>query len=212
MDHALSLIAENGQRVLLWVLGLLAFVPGLIWAWYSWKTRNFMNRMNSSINFKDDKGIFAFTTIDETELASLFNLFSRLLLTRLARQGTAFLYFKNQEEAWNYLNVILNHLSSKFGEGALAYAVGKATKVEFIFGITCERHKELKTRKFRVMLATPELLAEIHANRLDRALDPTYADPRHNGIRGETLKEMADMWYDPTRAMNLGRINLYLKD
>ncbi len=207
MEHLLSLAADNWQRAAMWIVGLLAFVPGLIWAWYSWKTRNFMGRVNSSVNFRDNKGVFAFATIDEADLASLFNLFSRLMLARLARQAPAFLRFSGKEEAWNYLNVILNHLSSKFGEGALAYAAGHAKKVEFIFGLTCERHKDLKTRKFRVMLATPELLAEIHAG-----LEPTYADPRHNGIRGETLKEMAAMWHDPAQAHNLQRINLYLKN
>lgn len=207
MEQLLSLVADNWQRAAMWIVGLLAFVPGLIWAWYSWKTRNFMGRLNSSLNFKDEKGVFAFATLDETDLANLFSLFNRLLLTHLARSATAFLRFGNKEEAWHYLNVVLNHLSAKFGEGALAYAIGQGKKVEFIFGITCERHRELKTRKFRVMLATPELLAEIHAG-----LEPTYADTRHNGIRGETLKEMAAMFHDPAQAHNLQRINLYLKN
>ncbi|MBP9750679.1 MAG: hypothetical protein KBC95_02415 [Candidatus Peribacteraceae bacterium] len=206
MDYALSLVGEHWKQGLFWILGLLAFIPGIMYAAYKWRQRIFTHLLNSSLNFRHDDGHFAFATLDEEPVATLFGSYAQIRLMHLARQKTAFLHFGSADEAWQFLNCVLNHLSSKFGEGALWYGMGLGVKTELVFGITCERHDELKTRKFRVMLASPALLAEIHAG-----LTPRYEDSRHDGMRGETLKEMAAIWHDPARKHNLRTITIYLK-
>ncbi len=207
-DHALTLAGNHWHHAVLWILGLLTFVPGLIWAWYKWRRRVFTHVLNASLNFKPAGGdLFAFATLDETRVGTLFDAYARLRLMHLARQQTAFLHFHSEQEAWTFLNVVLNHLSSKFAEGALWYSLGKGQAMTVVIGITCERHNDLKTRKFRVMLASPELLAEIYAGGA-----PQYKNPRHNGIRGKTLQEMAALWHDPALKHNLMPMTLYLKN
>lgn len=192
------------------LLGLLTLVIGpafgILYAAWRWWKRDFTDRVNFSLNMKEGNTL-DFATVAEEELSSLFNVWIRLRLMLLARaakkDGHAFLRFKSQSEAWAMLNVVLNYLSSRYGEGAFACEQGNGITVEYLFGITCEHHPELKTLKFRIMIARKELLNEVAANPELR-----FTEERHNNIRRKTLVEMRETLIDPALAHNLSIVKL----
>ena len=170
-----------------------------------------MNRLNFSLNLAEH-GELDFMTVDEVEVSQLFSVaYARLRLMLLAREarksGRAFIHFQDAQDAWTMLNVVLNHLSARFGVGAFAREQGCATTLEYVFGLTCESHAALQTSKFRVMLARKTLLDDIAADDKLR-----FADERHNQIRCRTLKEMHALLNDPERRHNLRTIKLSFKN
>jgi hypothetical protein len=207
LQQVASWLAEHWAKLAFALLGSVGTVVGFLWARYAWVSRNFMNRLNFSLNLAE-AGTLDFMTVDEVEVAHLFpDAYVRLRLMLLARQarqaGRAFVHFANAQDAWTMLNVVLNHLSARFGVGAFAREQGCATTFEYVFGLTCETHPELQTMKFRVMLADKELLDRVAAEDQLR-----FEDERHNKIRRRTLQEMHALLADPALRHNLRTIKL----
>ena len=118
----LSFFAEHWARMLAAALGVLGSAVGFVFARYAWISRNFLHKLNFSLNLEDG-GVLDFMTVDEVELAHLFGAYPRFRLKLLARraqkEGRAFLLFAHDKDAWTFLNVLLNHVSRLFGAGAV---------------------------------------------------------------------------------------------
>jgi hypothetical protein len=167
LQLVLTWLLEHWAQTIVALFGSAGTVYTFFWARYAWVSRSFMNRLNFSLNLAED-GVLDFMTVDEVEVSHLFtDVYARLRLVYLARMARkarrAFLHFANEQDAWTMLNVVLNHLSARLGEGAFARERGCGATVEYVFGLTCEMHAELQTNKFRVMLATTALLGRVVA-------------------------------------------------
>ncbi len=205
----LSYIVEHWVKLLVYVVGFAGSVFGFLFARYTWLNRKFMHKLNFSLNL-EDRGVLDFMTIDELDLAVLYDLYPRFRLMLLARRskkaGRAFVLFQDPKEAWTILNVLLNHLSRLFGAGAIARDLGCATTVEYLFGLTCEVHPELNSFKFRVMLARLELLEKIEATP-----DFRFELDKHNRIRRQTLLEMLAIQRNPALRHSLQTVKIAVK-
>jgi hypothetical protein len=209
-DYLGQWIAENWLK-LFGLLTFLTVLPAYFRARYLWRRRQFLTRMNFSLNFIED-GTLRFRTIRENDLAHVLlnnaHAIRLLLKAARARRPGAFLLFKDREEAWTILNTLLNELSAQFSEGYLARCMGLPTESEwYTFGLTCEKHDVLKTTKIRLMIIPRRLLMEL--DKYDPAL-VRFEQPNHS-IRLDTLKEMRAVALDEQRKHNLMEIEISVK-
>src|SRR4051794_9910107 len=99
LEMLLGWLAEHWGKLAFALLGSLGTVLGFLWARYAWVRRNFMNRLNFSLNLAE-AGMLDFMTVDEIELAHLLtDVYVRFRLMLLARQsrkaGRAFVHFRD---------------------------------------------------------------------------------------------------------------------
>jgi hypothetical protein len=207
MNQILQFVLENWKMLLPAMGAIVPMLITFIWARHKWLNAYFLEKINFSINIKQGDGHLGFRTIAEMDLGSLFDIYSKYRLMKLSREtkkkGRSFIQFENGQEAFKFLNVILNYLSAQFAEGAIAEDLGYAVSSEYLFGITCEWHPELNASKFRVMLIRPTLLQLIVKN---DAL--VFANMKHNRMRRITLLEMAEIENTSTVTCCLSRISL----
>jgi hypothetical protein len=210
-DNFLHQLSENWLRM----LGLLTFLtilPAYFRARYLWRRRQFLTRINFSLNFYDD-GTLRFRTLRESDLrhALLENMHAIRLLIKTARakRPGAFLLFKDREEAWTILNALLNELSAIFAEGFVAKSMGLPTRSEwYTMGVTCEKGEDLKTTKIRLMIIPKRFLLDL--DKYDRS-NVQFERPHHH-IRLETLKEMRTIALDEKLKHNLMDMEITVKE
>jgi hypothetical protein len=186
-------------------------LPAYFRARYLWRRRQFLTRINFSLNFYED-GTLRFRTVRENDLAHalLENAHAIRLLLRTARSKRPgpFLLF-NREEAWTILNTLLNELSALFAEGFVAKSMGLPTRSEwYTIGLTCEKSDVLKTTKIRVMIIPKRLLMDL--DKFDAAT-VKFEQPHHH-IRLDTLKEMRRIALDDTLKHNLMDMEVTVKE
>ena len=90
------------------------------------------------------------------------------------------------------LNSVLNELSEEFAEGFLAASMGAPTKAAtFVFAITCEKHRDVRMNKIRVMIVEKSLLLEI-----DKLSEIEFERDSHH-VRYHTLNMMRELYLAP---------------
>jgi hypothetical protein len=207
-DHINDWIAANWLKVFSLMTFFMVF-PAYLRARYLWKRRQFLTRINFSLNFCEDNTL-KFRTLRETDLAHVLlnntHAIRQLMKTARGRRRGAFLLFKDREEAWTLLTTLLNELSAQFSDGYVARSMGLPTQSEWYYiGVTCERHGDLKATKIRVMMIPRKLLME-----LDKYESVQFEQPHHH-IRLATLKEMRDIALDKDLRHNLMEMELTVK-
>lgn len=201
-------ISENWIKFLS-MLTFLTVIPTYLRARYVWRKRQFLTRINFSLNFFDGDTL-RFRTIRECDVAHalLNNAHAIRVLLKTARgeRPGAFLLFADKEEAWTILNTLLNELSSQFAEGFFARSMAMPTQSQrYYLGLTCEKHGDLKSTKIRLMLVPKQALETI-----DQRVDVLFEQPHHH-IRLMTLKEMWQIARKPELKHNLMEIEVSVK-
>jgi hypothetical protein len=110
-----------------------------------------------------------------------------------------------RDEAWVVLNSVLNELSEQFAAGFLAMSMGLPTRSErYVIGLTCEKDRDVRINKIRVMIVAESLLEKIEG-----FSDLTF-EKEHHRIRLKTLAKMAQLHHDPKRKHLLLTVELVL--
>jgi hypothetical protein len=185
-------ISDNWFKAL--SLAAIAVVTA-IWARYqasrAWRRRQFLKRVNLSLNFLDGD-MLRFRTLFELELDSILlgnSAAVRIVLraARRTRPGQPIMEFP-PDEAWHIMNSVLNEISERFAHGTLAAAVGvPVVRRQFVFAMTCEKDKDVRWMKIRIMLIAENLLERIASSAIPK---PNFEAPHHS-IRWNTLNTIA---------------------
>ena len=129
-----------------------------------WRTREFLGRLNFSLNTLDE-GVLKIRTLSEKSCEDVFlNQVAAESVTASAKLTTP----ENptlpleKDEYWFYLNSVLNELSEQFAEGLLRRDMSLPVKSEeYVICLTSESAGEMRTRKVRAMVVRKSLLANL---------------------------------------------------
>lgn len=157
-----------------------------------WASRDFLTRVNFSLNYVDANTL-KIRTLCETDVDNvlLSNQHAKRIVLRAARRTTVKQPFLRlpKGDSWLVLNAMLNELSGRFAEGFVAASIGAPTRAAtFVFAITCEKDRDVRMNKIRVMVVEKSLLEEIDK------LDGLQFESESHHVRFETLKAMRDLY------------------
>lgn len=179
-DHASKLIVGLVLMALGWFVGRRR-------AHADWRKREFLDRLNISLN-TIDRGTLKIRTLSEKTCEQVFlNSAAADTVQKLARKTTAAnpILPIPAAEQWFYLNSVLNDLSEQFAAGILKRDMGGtvATAI-YLIALTCETAGDMKTRKIRAMVCQKSLLLNLPME------VPQFESPRHL-TRWTTLQTLA---------------------
>jgi hypothetical protein len=154
-----------------------------------------MTRVNFSLNYVEANKL-KIRTLRETDVDRILlgNRHGKRVVLRAARRTTADQPFLRlpKTDSWIVLNSVLNELSEEFAGGFLAASMGIPTKAAtFVFAITCEKHRDVRMNKIRVMVVEKSLLLEI-----DKFAEVQFERDSHH-VRHQTLKMMRELYLSP---------------
>jgi len=167
IDLTLSSAAEKiGIGIVLFLCTtVLSLLLGRLWGYYQARRQlealHFFDIINVGFNLLDG-GTLKIRTVFETTLENIYrNRIQVETLKKLARKTTTAnpMIELPKDDAWYYLNFLLNNLSEKFAEGTAREACGlPVTRTRFSLFLTCEKVGADRLHKIRAMLVRQELL------------------------------------------------------
>jgi hypothetical protein len=196
------------------ILGGLFAVAAAVFAWWraraAWKRRQFLHRINFSLNYVEADTL-RFRTLRESDIHEVLlnNDHAADLVAKAAGRTTLEQPFLDlpRKEAWIVLNSVLNELSEQFAVGFLAASMGLPTRSErYVIGLTCEKDPDVRINKIRVMIIAETLLQRIEN------LAGLAFEREHHRIRLKTLAKMAQIYRDEKRKHLLLIVELRLPD
>lgn len=164
---------------------VLSLLIGKWWGHYQAQKQldalHFFDIVNVGFNLLND-GSLRIRTIFETNLDQIYrNKIQIETLKKLAKKTTADhpLIDIPADDAWYYLNFLLNALAEKFTEGNAREACGlPVTKTRFSLFLTCEKVGADRLHKIRAMLVRQDLLENFPYNDTLPALEKEYHKDR----------------------------------
>ena len=192
-DHAVKLITGLILMGLGWYFGRRRALA-------DWKKREFLDRLNVSLN-SIDNGTLKIRTLSEKRCEEVFlNSAASDAIQKIAKQTTATdpILPIPADENWFYLNSVLNDLSEQFAAGLLKRDMQGAVKsATYLVVLTCEVAGEMKTRKIRAMVIQKLLLMGLPAE------IPKLESPTHS-TRWSTLQFLsAEYQRSPSRFLEV---------
>lgn len=183
-----------------WAKALFSVGTLLLGIWWGkrraaaeWKRKEFLDRINISLNIVKD-GRLMLRTLAETTLDVIFlNTIAVEKVRAAAKQTTETnaLLPLAQEDSWHLLNAVLNEISERFAEGCLLQDVAASRPdltppvvTRYVIALTCEKAGDMRIRKVRTMLVRKDLLLNLPQE------TPAFEHPSHI-TRWETLQTMA---------------------
>ncbi|NQT11577.1 MAG: hypothetical protein HQ582_02440 [Planctomycetes bacterium] len=159
-----------------------------------WKSRDFMTRVNFSLNYVEG-GHLKIRTLGEMDISQILlgNEHGKRVVLHAASRTTVEepLLRLPEKDAWLVLNSILNELSERFAEGYVAASMGLPTRTaRYVFTVTCEKHHDIRMNKIRVMIVERSLLMKIDEQ---QGLE---VERKSHHVRYETLKTMRKLYLD----------------
>ena len=152
----------------------------------AWQKRDFLNRLNFSLNLLQD-GKLQIRTLMEKSCEDVFlNQSASERVLASAKQTTAAHPFLPlpQADYWYYLNQVLNELAEKFATGPLKRDLKlPVTSALYLVCLTSESAGEIRTRKIRAMI-----IRKVQLQQLPESV-PQLESPHHI-TRWETLQKM----------------------
>jgi hypothetical protein len=147
-------------------IGLGLTWGGIILAWWgrrrSWKRKSFIRQVNFSLNDVRDGTLTLRTLLEDDAKKVWLNDYGVSLVLDAAAHTTVrqpFIAMRTEADQGYVLRAALNVLSERFAELHVARTLGVASRsAEYVFGLTCEKYGDIRTRKLRVIIARPELL------------------------------------------------------
>ena len=184
-------LGEHWDKIFTAVFSLaVGWVFGKRRAWAEWRKKEFLHRLNISLNTLRD-GQLLIRTIIETACAEVFlNSVASDAVTAAARQTTEQdpLLPLPKEDYWYYLNAVLNEVAEKFAEGQLKHDLGLPVQREkYLICLTCEKAGAVRTQKIRAMLIRKQSLEGLPDE------PPALESPNHI-TRWKTLQFLAAEW------------------
>jgi len=182
-DHWIKFVTAGAFMVAGWFLGKRR-------ARAEWRKKEFLGRLNISLNIVRDGKLLIRTLIEKSCEEIFLNAVAVEAVTDAARRTTAADPILPLPEAdyWHYLNAVLNEVSEKFAEGELRRDMGlPVTKEVYLLCLTCESAGEMKTRKIRAMMVRKSALENLPTEA------PALESPSHS-TRWETLRQLAGAW------------------
>jgi hypothetical protein len=155
-----------------------------------WKRREFLGRINFSLNTLQD-GKLLIRTLAEKRCEEVFlNLIATEKVIAAARETTAAdpTLPLPQDDYWFYLNPVLNELSEQFSLGMLRRDMGlPVERGAYLIALTSERAGEVRTQKIRAMVIHQTLLENLPEE------EPEYESQNH-ATRWKTLQSLAKLY------------------
>lgn len=180
LDHWTKFVVGALFMVLGWMLGKYR-------ARQQWRRREFLNRLNISLNTLQNNRLLIRTLYEGMLSDVILNSTAEANIIQAARktsEANPLLEFP-KEDYWHYLNPVLNQISEQFSEGLLRKDMGQQVAcATYLICLTCENAGDLRTRKVRAMVIQKAQLANIdnHQPDLDRMAHKT---------RWETVKKLS---------------------
>lgn len=195
MNELLREVSENLQSHLVKVLTVAGFT---LVGWYfgkrrarsQWRKKEFLNRINISLNVLHEGKLMIRTILEKTCDDVFLNSVAAEAVIASARNTTPHdaLLPLPEKDYWYYLNSILNEVSEKFAQGQVRRDMGQPVlKDVYLVCLTCECAGEMRTRKIRAMLVRQSALESLSSE------DPKLENATHI-TRWETLRQMAAAW------------------
>lgn len=180
-------IRDHSSKLM--VAALFTFLGWAIGRWRArraWQSRDFLHRLNFTLNIIDN-GRLVIRTLMEKPCEDVFmNKAAVDQVLAAAKQTTAASPFLPlaKEDYWFFLNQLLNELSEKFAEGALKRDLKlPVTSARYLISLTSESAGEIRTRKIRAMLIRKDHLVSLPET------PPEFERPHHS-TRWDTLQKM----------------------
>lgn len=179
------------------------FVTGAVFmavGWYfgkrramaRWQKKEFLDRLNVSLNVLQDGKLRIRTLLEKTCEEVFLNRVAAQNVMETARHTTESdpLLPLPKEDYWYYLNSVLNEVSERFADGQLRRDAGlPVTVTQYLICLTCEQAGAVRTRKVRAMLVQKSVLENMPEEQ------PELESPTHI-TRWETLQRMAEQWQE----------------
>ncbi len=178
-DHSTQLIAVSVFTFIGWGFGRWR-------ARRAWKNRDFLDRLNFSLNILQDGRLEIRTLLEKSCEEVFLNQSASERVLASAKQTTAANPFLPLPKAdyWYYLNQVLNELAEKFATGPLKRDLKlPVTSASYLICLTSESAGEIRTRKIRAMIIRKEQLLTLPEE------VPQLESPHHI-TRWETLQRM----------------------
>ncbi len=187
IQQLLQNIQDHGSKLL--AAAVFTFLGWGVGRWRArraWQRRDFLNRLNFSLNIIQDGRLFIRTLMEKSCEEVFLNQTAVERVLASAKQTTAANPFLPlaREDYWYYLNQILNDLSEKFAEGPLKRDMKlPVNTAKYLICLTSESAGEIRTRKIRAMLIRKDQLTSLPETA------PQFESPHHI-TRWETLQRM----------------------
>jgi hypothetical protein len=144
-----------------------------------WRSKQFLARVNFSLNYVAGDGLAMRTLLETTSSAVWLNEYGVSHVNGAARRATIerpFLILTDPKDQDFANRAVLNVLSERFAETYLAASLNRPVHtVPYVFGITCEKYGDIRTLKLRVLVVAEQTLIELFgpANRAAELKIPT---------------------------------------
>lgn len=178
-DHGSKLLAAAVFTVIGWGIG----------RWRSkraWRNRNFLNRLNFSLNLLVDGKLLIRTLMEKSCEEVFLNQSAVEDVLASAKRTTAAnpLLPLAKDDTWYYLNQVLNELAEKFATAPLKRDLNQPVCTSrYLVCLTSESAGEIRTRKIRAMIIRKDQLLALPEEA------PQFESPHHI-TRWQTLRIM----------------------
>jgi hypothetical protein len=195
--HLLELIKNYGSPV-----ALVATWAAIAWVWYkrrvSWLRKEFINQVNFSLNYVVGESLLMRTLLETTAEKVWLNAWGVKKLMAAAARTTErdpFIRLDNAGDRDFINRAVLNVLSERFAETFVAASLGVPVKTApYRFAITCEKYKDMRTLKIRVLIVEESTLEKFgpegHSGSLKLA-NPKFTD-RIQSLQAMCAESKAD--------------------
>lgn len=178
-DHGSKLLAAAVFTVIGWGIGRWR-------AKRAWRNRDFLNRLNFSLNLLVDGKLLIRTLMEKSCEEVLLNQSAVEAVLASAKRTTAAnpLLPLPRDDTWYFLNQVLNELAEKFATAPLKRDLKlPVTTATYLVCLTSESAGEIRTRKIRAMIIRKDQLQSLPAE------TPQF-ESSHHITRWETLRIM----------------------
>eukprot|EP01119_Soliformovum_irregulare_P016529 TRINITY_DN4794_c0_g1_i1.p1 TRINITY_DN4794_c0_g1~~TRINITY_DN4794_c0_g1_i1.p1 ORF type:complete len:378 (-),score=92.41 TRINITY_DN4794_c0_g1_i1:33-1166(-) len=182
-----------------------------------WEKRTFLTRVGFTVHtFHNNR--LAIRTVFERDLSQILlkNTAAMDMVTDAAKATTIehpFLALPSKD-GWLVVNQLLNEISSSLNPIGFFLEGAEAIHKWYVFGLTCEKGKELFQRKLRVILISEKDLRAI----VEKSLAYPVLDNEVTRLRWRTLQKMAELYSKESmmvgksapQKMDLGRVEVII--
>jgi hypothetical protein len=161
-----------------------------------WQKKEFLTRVNVSLN-SFSEGKLLIRTLLEQDISDVFHnkiaVETVLAKARLTTPSNPLIPLV-KDDAWFYLNAVLNELSERFAEGFLRRDMGEpVTRGVYLICLTSEADGAARTRKIRAMVIRKDLLTNLPE-------EPGELERQVHKTRLETLRILAEKYHSEPHA------------
>lgn len=206
MDVFIQLVLNMMKSLLMPVIAGL--VCGVFVSWQAKRSlgrREFLDRVNFSLNIIKDGRLKIRTLLEKPGAEVFLNPEITKMVNRAAARTTeddSLIPISDPRDYWLCLNALLNEVSEKFADGFLKIDMDCAACSDvYVMCLTCEKSKNIQTRKLRAMLIRKSLLLDFPVE------DPEVDFPSHT-TRIETLRQIARDYQSGDKAHRFVEIEL----